>query len=54
MVNVAFKLDGGVVKQLDAEAEKLTTERPGLTVTRTDIVRMAIHEFLTIRTKRGK
>jgi len=47
MVNVAFKLDGTIVKQLDDAAERLTKERPGITVTRTDVVRMAIHGFLT-------
>jgi hypothetical protein len=54
LVNVAFKLDGAIVKQLDAAAERLTAERPGLAVTRTDVVRIAIHEWLAAHAKRGK
>jgi hypothetical protein len=54
LMNVAFKLDGGLVAQIDALADRLSAERPGLAVTRTDIVRMAIHEYLTAHTSRRK
>jgi hypothetical protein len=54
LANVAFKLDGGLVAQIDALADRLSAERPGLAITRTDVVRMAIHEFLTAHATRRK
>jgi hypothetical protein len=54
LVNVAFKLEGAVVNQLDAEADRLAAERPGLVVTRTDVVRIALHEWLAQRPKSRK
>jgi hypothetical protein len=54
LANVAFKLDGGLVAQIDALADRMSAERPGLAVTRTDVVRMAIHEYLAAHATRRK
>lgn len=51
-INVAFRLDGEVVKKLDSLADHLSRARPGLLVTRSDVVKMAIFEFLKGKQKR--
>jgi hypothetical protein len=54
LMNVAFKLDGGLVAQIDALADRMSAERPGLAVSRTDIVRIAIHEYLAAHPAKRK
>jgi hypothetical protein len=53
-VQITFRLDVDVVRQLDAEAERIARENPGLTVGRTEILRMFINESLARRSRRSK
>jgi hypothetical protein len=54
-VQITFRLDVDTVRQIDAEAERIARENPGLTIGRTEILRMFINEALARRTKsRGK
>ncbi len=41
-VQVAFRLDPELVDWIDSEAERITTEQPGMKVTRVDVVRMIL------------
>src|SRR4051812_25370499 len=45
-------LPGEVVSQIDDLAAKMSANRPGLEVTRTEIARMAIHEYIQHQTQR--
>lgn len=42
-------LDGEIVKHLDREAERLKMEFSGVAVTRTDVVRIALNEWVSMR-----
>jgi hypothetical protein len=48
-VNISFKLDADLANAIDAEAAKMNSERPGLAVTRTAIIRMALNDWLKAR-----
>jgi predicted transcriptional regulator len=50
-MHVSVVLDSDLVKSLDDEAERLSKERQGLAVRRTDVVRMALYEWVTARAK---
>lgn len=39
-------LPGELVEEIDRIAEQMTAARPGMTVTRTDVARIAINEFV--------
>jgi hypothetical protein len=55
LINVNVNLDGGLILALDEEAKALMSERPGLSVTRTDVIRIALNEWVAARTsKRAK
>jgi hypothetical protein len=51
LTHLSINLDGGIVHALDEEAARLSTERPGPAWTRTDVVRVVLHEWMTSRTK---
>lgn len=53
-VQITFRLDVETVRQLDAESERIARENPGLTVGRTEVLRMLVNESLARRTKRAK
>jgi hypothetical protein len=53
-VQITFRLDVDAVRQIDAEAERIARENPGLSIGRTEIIRMLITESLVRRAKRGK
>lgn len=53
-IQVSITLDGALILALDQEAERIAAERPGLTLTRTDVVRVALHEWLTSRSPKSK
>ena len=53
-MHLSMTIDGAVVKALDEEAERMGVERPGLKFTRTDVIRVLLHDWMTSRTKRGK
>ncbi len=50
----SITLDGALMLALDDMAEQMSRERPGLTLTRTDVVRVALHEWLADRKKEHK
>jgi len=50
-MHVSVVLDPALVKALDKEAERLSAERKGLTVRRTDVIRMALNEWIAGRPK---
>lgn len=43
---IPFRLPAELVKRLDKHAKRLSTERPGLRVTRADALRMLLNEAL--------
>jgi len=45
-VQVAFRLPGVLVAQLDAEAAVMMEAHPGMTITRTDVVRVLLMRAL--------
>lgn len=47
-----LNFDGAVVLALDEEAQRMERAQPGLTITRTDVVRMAVLEWLKSRPKK--
>lgn len=49
LYSITFKLPGEIVKQLDAIARSMQSETLGLSVTRTDVVRMAIAKYVQRR-----
>lgn len=53
-VQITFRLDVDIVRQLDAEAERIGRENPGLVVGRTDVLRMLVTDGLARRAKRTK
>jgi antitoxin component of RelBE/YafQ-DinJ toxin-antitoxin module len=40
------RIDQSILAQLDKVAERMTQERPGLTVSRADVVRMALLQYI--------
>ena len=54
LVQLSINLDGGLIARLDREAEVMSKERPGLSYTRSDVVRVAIHAWLDEREKGEK
>ena len=46
---VAFRLDDALVTAMDLEAKRLSDERPGLPITRADVVRVALTHYLASR-----
>lgn len=45
-MQVAFRLTEGLVARLDACAAELTKAQPGMTITRTDVVRILLSRAL--------
>lgn len=45
-IMVSFKLDGGLVRRLDAVARRWMEERPGTSATRSEVARHAIVQWL--------
>jgi hypothetical protein len=50
-IHLSITVDGGLILDLDAEAERMTTETPGMKYNRTDMVRIGLHEWLAWRAK---
>jgi hypothetical protein len=50
-MHVSVVLDSDLVRTLDDEAERLSKERQGLAVRRTDVIRMALYDWLSSRAK---
>jgi len=50
-VHLSVVVDGSLVQALDREAERMTAERPGVTVTRTDALRVLLHNLKNSQTK---
>lgn len=53
-IQISITVDGALVQALDGEAERISGERPGMRLTRADIVRIALNEWLASRSHRGK
>ena len=54
MVSLSIRIDGTIAKSLDTIAEKMSAERPGLAITRTDVVRVALNEWLAVKAAKPK
>jgi hypothetical protein len=48
---IAFRADDDLIALIDAEAERLKAERPGLTVSRAEVVRDLVYRALRPRVK---
>ena len=44
--SASFRLDGQMAQKLDEIASHMTRERPGLTVSRSDVARIALYWFI--------
>ena len=54
-IQISITVDGALIQRLDGEADRISSERPGMRLTRADVVRIALHEWLASRDKsRGK
>jgi len=53
-IQISVTFDGAFVLALDEEAERIAAERPGMTLTRADVIRIGLHEWLALRAKRTK
>lgn len=47
---VTVKIPFELVSKLDERAKEMSTENPGMSVTRTDIIRVALFKFLDMAT----
>jgi hypothetical protein len=54
MVSLSIRIEGAMAKSLDEIAEKMSAERPGLAITRTDVVRVALNEWLAGRSTKHR
>lgn len=45
-IQISLTLDGALVVALDEEADRLAAERPGLSLSRADVIRMALFEHV--------
>jgi hypothetical protein len=56
--HLSMRIEVSLLEALDAEADRMSSEQPGLKVARTDVVRMLLHEGLMARERarngRGK
>ena len=48
---IAFRADDNLLALIDAEAERMKAERPGLTVSRAEVVRDLVYRALKPRAK---
>jgi hypothetical protein len=53
-VALSIRIGADLANALDSEVEKMNAEHRGLTFTRTDIVRVLLHEALDARAKSRK
>jgi hypothetical protein len=54
-IQISITVDGSLIQRLDEEAAQISSERPGMRLTRADVIRIALHEWLVGRDKsRGK
>jgi hypothetical protein len=49
--HLSVNIDGTLVRALDKEAERLTAERPGPKFTRSDALRVVLHNWAAERAK---
>lgn len=50
-IQISITVDGALIQRLDGEADRISAERPGMRLTRADVVRIALHEWLALRDK---
>jgi hypothetical protein len=50
-MHLSVNLDGALVQALDKEADRLMVERPGLKFTRTDALRVVLHDWMSAQKK---
>jgi hypothetical protein len=48
---IAFRADDNLLALIDAEAERMKAERPGLTISRAEVVRDLVYRVLKPRAK---
>lgn len=53
-IHLSIRIDGAMALALDEEGERMGAERPGPAFTRTDVVRVALAEWLASRRKNRK
>lgn len=53
-MHLSMTIDGAIIQALDDEADRMSAERPGLKFTRTDVIRVLLHDWMARASKSKK